>query len=83
MPRMPEEGEDITGKVCVCSIGRAFIVTGRGEIDNLNGMFWVGLGLDGHGNVASSNPCILAESGEEFHNRLRDRFDGKPRYHGD
>lgn len=27
--RMPKDGEDLTDKVCVCSVGRPFIVTGR------------------------------------------------------
>lgn len=72
---MQLENEDLTGKVCVCSIGRPFIVTGKYTFDF--GECWVGLGLDGKGTVASSNPVILAESGQEFHNKLLERFKGK------
>lgn len=74
--RMPEEGESLVGKVCVCSVGRPFIVTGTRDCFSF-GTAWVGLGLDGLGTTASTNPCIIAESGQEFHDKLLDRFGGK------
>jgi hypothetical protein len=77
--RMPNEGEDLTGKVCVCSLGRAAIVTGRKMLPW--GESWVGLGLDGRGVGkvlwASTNPCVIAESGQEYHDRLESIFRGK------
>lgn len=78
--RMPNKEEDLTGKVCVCSVGRPFIVTGTHEFKW--GKSWVGLGLDGKGTVASSEPCILAESGQEFHDKLLTRFNGKMSFNG-
>jgi hypothetical protein len=78
--RMPKEGEDLTGKVCVCSVGRPFIVTGKAEF--AFGESWVGLGLDGKGTTASTKPCVIAESGQEFHDKLLDRFGGKMSYNG-
>lgn len=72
--------EDLVGKVCVCSVGRPFIVTGKRKFDF--GIAWVGLGLDGKGTVASTQPCVIAESGHEFHNKLLDRFGGKMSFNG-
>lgn len=84
--RMPNDGEDLTGKVCVCSVGRPFIVTGRQDLDlgDAGGVIdcWVGLGLDGKGTAASTRPCILAESGQEFHDKLLERFGGKMSHNG-
>ena len=73
--RMPDEGEDLTGKVCACSVGRPAVVIGRRHFDF--GDAWIGLGLDGKGTWASTRPCVLAESCQEFHDRLLDRFGGK------
>ena len=67
--------EDFLGKVCVCSTGRAFIVTGKHTFDW--GEAWVGPGFDGHGTVASRNPIVIANSGQEFHDRLLNCFGGK------
>jgi hypothetical protein len=78
--RLPEEKEDLIGKVCVCSVGRPFIVTGQQSFDW--GVSWVGLGLDGKGTVASTTPAIIAESGQEFHDRLFTRFGGKMSFNG-
>ena len=78
--RISNENEDLVGKVCVCSIGRPFIVTGKHTFDF--GECWVGLGLDGKGTVASQNPIILAESGQEFHDKLLRRFNGKMSFNG-
>ena len=75
MVRMPKDDEDLVGKVCVCSVGRPAIVVGRKEF--AWGLSWVGLGLDGLGTWASTKPCVIAESGQEFHDRLYDRFGGK------
>ena len=82
--RMPNEGEDLTGKVCVCTVGRAFIVTGKHTLnvdatgEKVEG--WCGLGFDGKGTAFSSDPCVIAESGQEFHDKLSQRFGGKLSY---
>lgn len=78
--RMPNKSEDLVGKVCVCSVGRPFIVTGKQTFSF--GESWVGLGLDGKGTVASTAPAVLAESGHEFHNTLFNRFGGKMSFNG-
>ena len=79
--RMAKENEDLTGKICVCSIGRVAIVTGRGKFkSSIDGRWvecWQGLGLDGKGTWASTNPCIVAENGQEFRDKLSERFGGK------
>lgn len=82
--RMPDPSENLIGKVCVCSVGRPFIVTGsKDDFDFAPGIkFWVGLGLDGKGTAASSTPGILAESGQEFHDVLLKRFSGRMSYNG-
>lgn len=83
---MPEKNEDLVGKVCVCSVGRPFIVTGKlgseHDLSTIFDGFWCGLGLDGKGTVCSSNPVVIAESGQEFHNKLLIRFGGKMSYNG-
>jgi len=73
--RLSKEKEDLTGKIGVCSVGRPFIITGTQTFDF--GVAWVGLGLDGKGTVASTNPGIIAESGKEMHDKLFTRFGGK------
>ncbi len=78
--RMPEKSEDLAGKICVCSVGRPFIVTGTKTF--AWGDAWVGLGLDGKGTACSTTPCVIAESGQEFHDKLLDRFGGKMSYNG-
>lgn len=78
--RMAHKGEDLVGKVCVCSVGRPAIVVGRKSFDF--GDCWIGLGLDGKGTWASTSPAVVAESGEEFHDRLLDRFGGKMSFNG-
>jgi len=78
--RMPHAGENLRGYVCVCSVGRVAIVVGKQMFDF--GEAWVGLGLDGKGTWASTKPCILAESGIEFHDKLLGRFGGKMSYNG-
>ena len=81
--RLPKINEDLVGKVCVCTVGRPFIVTGQREFDFAPGvMFWVGLGLDGKGTACSSTPAVIAESGQEFHDKLHKRFGGKMSYNG-
>lgn len=80
--RMPNPNENLVGKVCVCTVGRPFIVTGsRDDFDFAPGTkFWTGLGLDGKGTACSSSPCVIAESGQEFHDKLAKRFGGKMSY---
>ena len=80
--RMPNENENLMGKVCVCTVGRPFIVTGsKNDFDFAPGvLFWTGLGLDGKGTACSSEPGIIAESGQEFHDKLVKRFGGKMSY---
>lgn len=78
--RFANDNESLIGKVCVCSVGRVAIVTGKKTFDF--GECWVGIGFDGKGTWASSKPCIVAESGQEFHDRLFDRFGGKMSYNG-
>lgn len=91
--RLPKENEDLRGKVCICSVGRLFIVTGRTTIklmdkreafqsrpEELEG--WCGLGLDGKGTAFGTSPCIVAENGQEFHDKLLKRFGGKLSYNG-
>jgi len=73
--RMPEVGEDLTGKVCICSVGRIAVVTGQ-EFTEF-GQAWVGVGFDGKGTWASTNPAVAYDSVEEFHGILMDRFGGK------
>ena len=78
--RLSTEKEDLTGKICVCSVGRIAIVTGKHKFDF--GEAWVGLGLDGKGTWASTNPGIIAENGQEFHDKLLARFKGKLSFNG-
>lgn len=78
--RMPNKDEDLIGKICVCSVGRPAIIVGKKTYDW--GDAWSGLGLDGKGNWASSDPCVIAESGEEFYDKLSERFGGKMSFNG-
>ena len=83
--RIAEDGEDLVGAVCVCSTGRVAVVTGKTTFKTDSGEVvtcWAGLGLDGKGTWASKTPCVLAESGQEFHDKLKDRFGGKMSYLG-
>lgn len=77
--RLPEKDEDLIGKVCVCTVGRPFIVTGyKDDFDFDPGKkCWTGLGLDGKGTACSSSPAVIAESGQEFHDKLLKGFGGK------
>ena len=78
--RMPLPNEDLVGKVCCCSVGRPFVVTGQKTFPF--GVTWCGLGLDGKGTACSTNPCVLAETAAEFHDKLTERFSGKMSFHG-
>lgn len=85
--RMPEPNEDLTGKVCVCSVGRAAVVVGKGVLDlpaDKGGQIevWQGIGFDGRGTWASKSPCVIAESMREFHDKLLSRFGGRLGYNG-
>lgn len=82
--RLPKENEDLVGKICVSSVGRPFIVTGRlGSEHELHASLdgsWCGIGFDGKGTACSGTPCVIAESGQEFHDKLLSRFGGKMSY---
>jgi hypothetical protein len=78
--RLPEKDENLIGKVCVCSVGRPAIVTGK-QFFNYR-KCWVGLGLDGKGTWLSSSPAVLAESGQDFYTTLSERFNGKMSFNG-
>lgn len=73
--RIPEKNEDLIGKVCVCSTGRVAVVTGTARFPW--GLTWTGLGLDGKGTWCSTVPAVVAETGQEFHDKLLKRFDGQ------
>lgn len=69
MARFSSETEDLSGKVCMCSIGRVGIVATQGTIAEFNAVYWKGMGLDGRGLWATSagKPVIvLAESLAEY-----------------
>lgn len=78
--RIASEGENLVGKVCVCSIGRVAVVTGERQFDW--GHAYVGLGLDGKGTWASRRPCVIAETMDEFRAKLDERFGGKLSFNG-
>jgi hypothetical protein len=69
--RMYRDGEAMIGKVCVCSIGRPAIVVGTKKFPW--GWAWTGIGLDGKGVWCSTDPCIIAENGQEYYDRLEER----------
>lgn len=72
--------ENLTGKICVCSTGRVAIVTGTKDFKW--GKSYVGLGLDGKGTWASTQPCILDDDSQTFHDKLVERFNGKMSFNG-
>ncbi len=78
--RLPELNENLIGKVCVCSVGRPFIVTERKTFEF--GEAWAGLGLDGKGTACSTVPAVVAESAKEFYDLLSRRFGGKMSHFG-
>jgi len=55
---------DYVGKVCICSLGRVGVVTGRKTLDW--GETWVGMGFDGKGLWASKTPHVLAETVKDY-----------------
>ena len=73
--RIAKPEEDVIGKVAVNSIGRVAIITGQEEYHWGNA--WIGIGFDGKGTWACRTPCIVAESAEEFRQKLTTRFNGK------
>ena len=80
---MPDKDESLVGKVCVCSIGRVGVVTSRESPVWAGGAeMWLGIGFDGKGTWASSNPAVVAESCDEFRQRLTQRFGGKMSFNG-
>lgn len=78
--RMPNGTENLIGKIAVNSVGRVAIITGTKTFEW--GVAWVGIGFDGKGTWASSEPCVVAESAEEFRETLSTRFGGKMAYNG-
>lgn len=75
--RIPGENEDLVGKVCICSIGRIGIVSGRALASDGLPARWVGLGFDGKGTWASTSPVVAWESLSDYHDVLLERFGGK------
>jgi len=78
--RIASDSDNLVGSICICSTGRIAIVTGKTTFDR--GEVWIGLGLDGKGTWSSSKPCVIAESGNEFYDKLLKRFGGKMSYNG-
>jgi len=66
--RAPLPDEDLTGTVCVDSTGRVGLVTGYKYFGATER--WVGLGLDDNDIWCSGRPLVLADSAQEFHERL-------------
>lgn len=69
--RFPEYGEDLIGKVCVCSMGRLGLVVCRRVLPW--GMSWCGVGLDGQGYWTSREPAVIFEDIVYYENALRPR----------
>lgn len=79
--RMPKENECLIGKVCVSGIGRVGIVTSKQPPEWSNGVeMWCGIGFDGKGTWASSDPAVIAENAELFRHRLSKFTNGKMSY---
>lgn len=76
--RFPEKDENLIGKVCICSVGRIAVVSGRQRFEF--GESWVGIGFDGKGAWASKNPVVAYESVEELRQIIQERFKGKMSY---
>lgn len=76
--RIPKEDEDLTGKVCVCSIGRIGIVGGSKRMcfdgTKIVKKYWVGIGTDGKGMWVSSRPSVLFESIKNYYEALEERL---------
>jgi len=88
---MPEFDENLRGKVCVGSCGRIGVVTEAGTLNVPEKpgssvlktiTVWHGMGFDGKGTWASSKPCVVHESVEEYRAMLIDRFGGKMSFLG-
>ena len=71
--RMPNENENLVGKICICSdrieartAGSPAIVAGK------KGENWVGICFDGErrNHWTFSSPVIIAESISEFYSQL-------------
>lgn len=63
---------DYAGKVCVCSIGRVGVVTGKKCMNFGDGWvdMWTGIGFDGKGLWATSSPIVIADTLEEYVSRV-------------
>lgn len=94
--RIPAHEEHLVGKVCICSIGRIGLVTGRERIGLVPGrerinfeksgegekLYWVGVGFDGKGTWASERPVVVHDDPEDFRVKLQQRFGGKIGHNG-
>jgi hypothetical protein len=78
MARIASTGEDLTGKVCCCSLGRVGIIARRETVKFQNGDVaecWVGLGFDGRGLWATSagQVVVLDECLGDYLGRVKAR----------
>jgi hypothetical protein len=81
MPRIATRGttEGLTGRVCVCSLGRVGVVTGRTVINFPNGDTrdcWVGMGFDGNGVWATGvdqDIVVLFDTLAEYVDKIKTR----------
>lgn len=75
----PDQGVDLVGKVCSCSLGRVGVVYDRGNITFPNGdvgEFWCGFGLDGKGlwaTATKNDVIVLAESLKDYAAQVKKR----------
>lgn len=80
--REPETGEDLRGKVCVCSTGRIAVVARKEFIEDIGKTLWVGVSFDGKGTWASSYPVVSFESVEDYMDCILERFGGRMSFNG-
>jgi hypothetical protein len=72
VPRIAQLGEDLTGKVCTCSLGRVGVVGSKVEIQfpkSAPALYWSGMGFDGNGlwaSNASKAIVVIAESVADY-----------------
>lgn len=82
--RFPKKGEDLTGKVCICSAGRIAVVSHQQDLTFSTGdnadqptACWVGVGFDGRGAWASSAPVVAYKSLADYLRVINERFGGR------
>ena len=79
MPRVAPIGENLIGKVCICSLGRVGIVAMRSTVTFQNGDVaecWTGMGFDGNGlwaTSANSDVVVLDETLSAYMERVKNR----------